>query len=44
MKANPDLIVPDNGLRMLTDRTGTNYNRCHCVLSSCSNITIIYAC
>ncbi|KAJ7931325.1 glycosyltransferase family 15 protein [Mycena leptocephala] len=29
MKANPDLIVPDNGLRMLTDRTGTNYNRCH---------------
>ncbi|KAF7369870.1 Glycosyltransferase family 15 protein [Mycena sanguinolenta] len=29
MKANPELISPDNAMGMLTDRTGTYYNRCH---------------
>jgi len=29
MANNPDLISPDNAMGMLTDRTGTYYNRCH---------------
>ena len=32
IKANPELVSPDNAMSFLSDDGGETYNRCHCKL------------